>query len=451
MMTSATGARTILHVDLDAFYASVEQRDDPSLVGKPVIVGGHEKRGVVCAASYEVRKFGVRSAMSMVEALQLCPKAIVLPVRMSHYAAVSEEFFAILHRHSPLVEGLSLDEAFLDVTGEERLLGDGPTIGGSIKAAVRNELRLVASVGVAGCKLAAKIASDLKKPDGLVVVGPDETRAFLAPLPVSRLWGVGKVTEQSLAQRGLRTIGDIAATNDTLLAPWLGRDAAAHLAALARGEDTRGVEPDRAPVSMGHEDTFDHDLFDRARLGEHLLSQADRACARLRDHGLRAKTITVKVKYSGHERITRRATLPRATSDGRVVGAQAIELLAEVPDVERRGVRLTGVSLSGLERAVGARQLAFDEADVERGERLGATLDKISARFGRGSVQRAVHVGERDEGGLGKTLGSAGADPAAKAVSWCAWYDRTMCIGLVVAICRRPGPGWLSLRRAWRP
>jgi DNA polymerase-4 len=396
------GPPTILHVDLDAFYASVEQRDNPELRGKPVIVGGHEKRGVVCAASYEVRPFGVKSAMPMVEAMRLCPHAIVIPVRMARYAAVSEEFFGILHRHSPLVEGLSLDEAFLDVTGEERLLGDGQTIARSIKAAVQKELSLVASVGVAGCKLAAKIASDLRKPDGLVVVPPDGTREFLAPLPTWRLWGVGKVTEQHLLQRGIRTVGDIAATPPTMLASWLGRDAAAHLGALARGEDARHVEPDRAPVSMGHEDTFDHDLFDRTRLGEHLLSQADRACARLRDHGLRARTITVKVKYAQHERTTRRATLPRATSDGRVVGAWAVELLAEVPDVERRGVRLTGVSLSGLERAEATRQLTFDEPDVERGERLGTTLDEIRARFGTGMVKRAVHVDMGAEGGLGK-------------------------------------------------
>jgi DNA polymerase-4 len=391
-------ARTILHVDLDAFYASVEQRDEPSLRGRPVIVGGHARRGVVLAASYEARRFGVASAMPMARALPLCPQAVVRPPRMRHYAAVSEEFFAILHRYSPLVEALSLDEAFLDGTGEERLFGDGPAIAAEVKARVRAELQLVASVGVAPSKFVAKIASDVGKPDGLLVVPADGVRAFLHPLPVARLWGVGKVTEQALASLGLSTIGDVARRGAALLAGRLGAEAARRLVALAEGEDERPVVADRLPVSVGHEDTFDRDVYAREELFVHLLDQADRACARLRDHGLRARTVTVKVKYADHQRLTRRATLPRATTDGRVVADAARELLRAVPDVERRGVRLTGISLSGLEPGDQARQLTLDEPTRARGEALGAALDRISGKFGDGAVRRAVHLPGKGRG-----------------------------------------------------
>jgi DNA polymerase IV len=384
--------RTILHVDLDAFYASVEQRDDPSLAGRPVIVGGPSRRGVVCAASYEARPFGVRSAMPMGEALRLCPKAAVIAPRMGHYSAISSQFFGILHRYSPLVEGLSLDEAFLDVTGEERLYGDGPAIARRIKADVRDELRLVASVGVAPSKFVAKIASDIGKPDGLVTVADDGVQAFLHPLPVSRLWGVGKKTEEVLAKLSLRRIGDVSRVGREVLALKLGAETARHLFELAEGRDPRHVEPDRAAVSIGQEDTFEHDVHDREALGVEILAQADRACARMRDEGLRATVVTLKVKYADHQRTSRRATLAGATSDGRVVGPLAVKLLAGVPDIEDRGVRLTGVSLSGLQAKDGVRQLVLDEAQVQRGETLGATLDKINNKFGRSAVRRAVHL-----------------------------------------------------------
>jgi DNA polymerase-4 len=391
-------AQSILHVDLDAFYASVEQRDDPSLRGKPVIVGGSRTRGVVCAASYEARPFGVRSAMSMVEAVRLCPKAIVLPVRMSYYAEVSSQFFGVLRRYSPFVEGLSLDEAFLDVTGEERLLGDGPTIARRIKDDVRQELQLVASVGAAPSKFVAKIASDLGKPDGLVVVPDGGERAFLHPLPVSRLWGVGKVTEKTLAELSLKTIGDVARAGEPVLALKLGAQSARHLAQLADGIDPRRVEADRAPVSIGHEDTFERDLRRPDELKPHLLDQADRVCARLREQHLRARTITLKVKYADHQRVSRRVTLDRPTSDARIVAAEAVRLLAEVPDLERRGVRLTGVSMSALERrGASGGQLSLDEPRRERSEQLGEALDAIAHRFGRAAVKRAVHLDEPDD------------------------------------------------------
>ncbi len=394
--------RSILHVDLDAFYASVEQRDDPSLRGRPVIVGGHHRRGVVLAASYEVRPFGVRSAMPMVQALRLCPNAVVLSPRMERYAEASEGFFDILHRYSPLVEGLSLDEAFLDVSGEERLFGDAPAIARLIKDLVRAELNLVASVGVAPCKFVAKIASDVGKPDGLLVV--KEIEPFLHPLPVSRLWGVGGKTEQILSRLGLHTIGDVARAGEPVLRPSLGAQSSQHLVALSRGIDDREVIADRAPVSIGHEDTFDRDHRERGTLGDKLLDQADRVCARVRARRLRARTITVKVKYADHKRISRRITFARATADGRLVGETAVELLQQVPDIESRGVRLTGVSLSAFEPAEAPQQLELGERlasspqrddRLSRGDALGATLDKIHEKFGDAAIGRAVHLPRR--------------------------------------------------------
>ena len=424
--------RTVLHVDLDAFYASVEQRDDPRLRGRPVVVGGPSRRGVVCAASYEARPFGVRSAMPMGEALRLCPQAVVVAPRMRHYAAESARYFDVLHRYSPLVEGLSLDEAFLDVTGEERLFGDGATIARRVKDEVRAELGLVASVGVAPSKFVAKVASDLRKPDGLVVVGPGEEASFLAPLPVGRLWGVGRVTEAELTTLGLTTIGAVARAGAEVLRGRLGAVQAQHLAELAAGRDERAVVPDRAPVSIGHEDTFERDLRDRPTLEAHLLEQADRVCARLRRRGLACTVVTVKVKYADfnvprnpervpnlplrgpakpaplrrYNQITRRATLEAPTADGRVVGARVVELLRGIGDLERRGVRLTGLAASGLVERGGARQqLGFDEAERARGERLGDALDRIAAKFGTGALRRAVVLDQtlRDSGSVDDT------------------------------------------------
>jgi DNA polymerase IV len=380
----------ILHVDLDAFYASVEQLDDPSLRGRPVVVGGHERRGVVCAASYEARKFGVKSAMPMAVAMRLCPRAVVLPPRFPRYTELSRGFFAILRRHAPLVEGISLDEAFLDVSGTERLLGEPKVIARAIKDKVRGELGLIASVGVAPSKMAAKIASDLGKPDGLLTV--DDVAAFLAPLPIGRLWGVGEVTEKLFRELGIQKIGDVARIGEEILRPRLGADGARRLLDLAAGRDDRAVEPDRTPVSIGAEDTFDEDLRDLELLGEHLLAQGDRAAARLRGEGFRARVVVVKVKYGDHALVSRRVTLPRATTDARVIGRIAGRLLADVPGIAQRGVRLTGVSLSGLEQGDAPRQLGFDEPDVARGEDLGKALDKITAKFGDGVIRRAVHV-----------------------------------------------------------
>jgi DNA polymerase-4 len=390
---------TLLHVDLDAFFAAVEQRDDPSLRGKPVLVGGSARRGVVAACSYEARTFGIHSAMPMAIALRRCPQAIVVPHRMGRYAEVSRQFFAILGDFSPDVEGLSFDEAFLDVTGAERLLGDGPTIARAIKRRVAAELRLVASVGVAPQKLAAKIASDIDKPDGLRVVTAETLLAFLHPLPLTRLWGVGEATAALLHGVGLTTIGDVARYPEVALVGRLGPALGHHLAALARGEDRRVVEAHGAPVSIGHQETFEDDLDDARDLEVILLDQADRVAARLRHAGLRARAVVLTIKHDDFRQLTRRATLSAATSDGAVLARAALALLAKVTIEPRKGARarLCGVAATDLEPRDAPRQLGFDEAARARGERLGDALDKVAARFGDQLLRRAVHVGERDD------------------------------------------------------
>jgi len=367
---------TILHVDLDAFFAAVEQRDDPTLRGKPVLVGGSARRGVVAACSYESRVFGIHSAMPMAEALRRCPHAIVVRHSMDRYAEASRRFFEILGDFSPEVEGLSIDEAFLDVTGSERLLGDGLTIARAIKRRVRAELALVASVGVAPIKFAAKIASDIDKPDGLRVVAP------------------GEVTREVLASMGLTTIGDVARYPEPALVARLGPATGHHLAALARGEDSREVIPEHDAVSIGHQETFDDDHEDKGELSVILLDQADRVAHRLRVAGLRARAVVLIIKYDDFRQITRRTTLDSPTSDGGVLGRMAIELLAKVAIEPRKGgrVRLCGIAATQLEARDAPRQLGFDEAARARGERLGDTLDKLADKFGKHTLRRAIHL-----------------------------------------------------------
>jgi len=391
--------RTILHVDLDAFYASVEQRDDPSLRGKPVLVGGSVRRGVVASCSYEARTFGIKSAMPMAEAMRRCPHAIVVRHHMDRYADASQTFFQILGDFSPDVEGLSLDEAFLDCTGTERLLGDGASIARAIKQRVRDELSLVASVGVAPVKLAAKIASDIDKPDGLRVVTPEGLLAFLHPLPVGRLWGVGEKTREILASMGIATIGDVARYPVRALCGRLGANLGEHLAALARGEDARPVISEESASSVGHQETFDDDLDDKGEIAVILLDQADRVAARLRAADLRASVVVLILKYDDFRLITRRTTLPSASSDGGVLARTAIELLDKVPIEPRKGgrVRLCGISATDLESRDAPRQLGFDEAARARGERLGDAIDKVAAKFGKAAIRRAILVNRDDE------------------------------------------------------
>lgn len=387
--------RTIAHVDLDAFFAAVEQRDDPALRGKPVLVGGSSRRGVVAACSYEARRFGIRSAMPMAEALRRCPHAVVVPHRMERYAEASRGFFSILADFSPEVEGLSFDEAFLDLTGTERLLGPPLAVAQRIKARVREELSLVASVGVAPIKFAAKIASDIDKPDGLRIVTSSGLISFLHPLPISRLWGVGEVTAAELAKMALSTIGDVARYPERSLVARLGATTGKHLAALARGEDSRAVISDEACALVGHQETFEHDLDDRDDLAVILLHQADRVAARLRHAEQRATVVVLILKYDDFRSITRRVTLDAPTSDGSVIARAAIELLAKVPLEPERGkrARLCGVSATGLVERDAPRQLGFHEEERAKGERLGAALDRVASKFGKSvALRRAVHL-----------------------------------------------------------
>ncbi len=391
------GARTILHLDLDAFYASGEQLDDPALRGRPVIVGGPSRRGVVCAASYEARRFGVRSAMPTARARRLCPEGVFLPPRFDRYAALSERVFGIYREYTPLVEPLSLDEAFLDVTASRALHGSGAEIARAIKAEVRSSCGLAVSAGIAEVKLAAKIATDLGKPDGLVEVPPGGVAAFLAPLPVSRLWGVGHVTEEALRKIGIGTIGDLARTPEMALAAAVGASHARALRALAAGEDPRDVVPDEAAKSIGAEDTFGEDLRDRVAIERELLAQGARVGRRLRAAGLAGHVVTLKVKYSDFTAITRRVTLDRPTDDDRAIVDAARRLLDRV-DLSRP-VRLTGISVSGFADEAERGQLdlfggaAPPPPDEDRRRALNAAIDRIADRFGDGAVRPADLAG----------------------------------------------------------
>jgi len=381
---------------MDAFYASVEQRDDPALRGRPVIVGGSPRRGVVLAASYEVRPFGVRSAMPMARAVRLAPDAVVVPPRFDAYVAASERLHAILESVTPLVEPLSLDEAFLDVTGSRALFGEAPAVAASLRARVRDELGLPCSTGVAAVKFVAKIASDLAKPDGQRAVPAAETVAFLAALPAWRLWGVGPKMEARLAAMGLRTVGDIAARDRASLVEALGA-AGAHLAALARGEDDRAVVPDRDAKSVGAEDTFADDLAAPEALHPRILSQSLRVGRRLRRAGVAARAVVLKLKTRTFQLVTRRTTLDAPTDDGMALFRAARALLdryaAEGPFAP---MRLCGVSAQEL--AAPDAQLGLFGGARERSVRLNAALDAIHTRFGRAAVVPADLAGRAERG-----------------------------------------------------
>jgi DNA polymerase-4 len=383
--------RAILHVDMDAFYASVEQRDDPALRGRPVIVGGHARRGVVLAASYEVRPFGVRSAMPMARALTLAPDAVVVPPRHDAYADVSARVFEILGSVTPLVEPLSLDEAFLDVTASRALFGAPAEIARRLRARIADEVGLPASAGIAGVKLVAKIASDMAKPNGQLEVPPDGGAAFLAPLPVSRLWGVGPKSARALAAMGFEAVGDIARADPDALARKLGPSGRA-LWEQAIALDPRPVVPDRDAKSIGSEDTFDEDLSSAAALLPRVHAQALRVARRLRAAGLRARTVQLKLKRADFTLVTRRATLDEPTDDGQVLYRTAAALLAREP---ARPTRLTGVSAQNLVAAA-PPQLGLFAPPPTPAQALNRALDKIAERFGSSSVTTADVADDRD-------------------------------------------------------
>jgi DNA polymerase-4 len=379
----------ILHVDMDAFYASVEERDRPELVGQPVIVGGTPQgRGVVAAANYAVRRFGVHSAMPTSTALRLCPQAILIPPRLDYYAEVSEQIREIFNRYTPLVEPLSLDEAFLDVTGSEPLFGPSAEIGRQIKGAIRESVRLVASVGVAPNKFLAKIASDLEKPDGFVVVDPDGVQDFLDPLPVGRLWGVGRVTGRALEQLGVRTIGDVRRMPPEVLQQHFGKSGE-HLWQLARGIDERRVVPDREAKSISHETTFAVDIGDRDALRAWVVELAEQVGWRLRRHDLRGRTVQLKLRYADFHTITRSKTLPEPTNITAEIRRTAAELLESCLPGGRQRFRLLGVGVSGLEGRQAVQQSLFVDDEREKLTQLDQAADQIRARFGSSALHHA--------------------------------------------------------------
>jgi DNA polymerase-4 len=336
----------------------------------------------------------------MVEALRLCPQAIVVPHHFDRYRAASNAFFDILSSYSPLVESLSLDEAFIDVTASQKLFGDGRTIAQRIRREVRKNLDLVASVGVAPTKFIAKIASDIDKPDGLRVVTSDCVLEFLHPLPITRLWGVGRATRARLESMGLNTIGDVASYPESVLRARLGDTSGSHLSRLARGIDERDVDPEHSPVSIGHEETFERDKGSHEELEPYLLQQADRVASRLRQASLRTRSVVVKIKYADFRQITRSRKLVDATSDGLVIGRTAVDLASgvSISDHSKTSrVRLCGVSAAGLEDRQSPRQLTLAEDERKRGERLGDTLDDIQRRFGDASIGRASYQNRSDE------------------------------------------------------
>jgi DNA polymerase-4 len=389
--------KQIIHLDMDAFYPAVEVLDNPDLTGKPVIVGGSRERGVVSSASYEARKFGVHSAQPIATARRLCPDGTYLPVRMSRYKEVSDQVFEIFYRFTPLVEPLSIDEAFLDVTGSVRLLGQAEDVAIGIKQIVRKETGLTVSAGVAPSKFVAKIASDIDKPDGLTVVPPDKVREFLDPLPIQKMWGVGKVTQEALTRLGVRTFRDLSEMPVDVLEQRFGKYGV-KMHSLSMGIDERDVVTEHDVKSVGHEQTFLQDIIDLNLAKKELLSLANEVARRMRRKGVSGKTVTLKVKYNDFVQITRATTLPTLTDDGFEIYGTACHLLKKT-GVGKRPVRLLGISLSQLIFFGKEGQLhLFDEDDgSQKRKNLNIALDSLYERFGADSIRPGTLVTKKDE------------------------------------------------------
>jgi DNA polymerase IV len=383
-------ARTILHVDLDAFYAAVEVRENPALTGRPIVVGadprGGRGRGVVAAASYEARAFGIHSAMPISQAYRRCPTAVYLRPRGHLYAAVSERFMAILARYTDLVEPLSIDEAFLDVSGSRALFGDGGTIARRIKLEVRSEERITASIGVAPSKFLAKIASDLGKPDGLVIVPPDGVAAFLDPLPVQRLWGAGPRSLSGFQRLGATTIGAVARLPIERLIEVFGESSGRHFHDLACGRDPRAVVPDSQRKSIGRESTFSEDVHDRAVVEASLLALVEQVARRLRRHGLMGQTLHLKLRTADFTTVTRQEQLPAPADTTEALWPSAKRLLAKA-DQTRQAIRLVGVSVSIFESE---RQLGLFPNRDDRHRRVARAVDRLADKFGADVVTRGT-------------------------------------------------------------
>ncbi|MEV4719616.1 DNA polymerase IV [Micromonospora noduli] len=378
---------SILHADLDAFYASVEQRDDPRLRGRPVIVGG----GVVLAASYEAKARGVRSAMGGQQARRLCPDAIVVPPRMSAYTAASRAVFEIFRQTTPLVEGLSIDEAFLDVGGLRRLVGPPAEIAERLRREVRDRVHLPITVGVARTKFLAKVASGVAKPDGLLVVAPDAELAFLHPLPVERLWGVGPVTAAKLRERRIRTVGEVARLGEAALVSLLGAGAGRHLHALAHNRDPRAVQVGRRRGSMGAQHALSRSPHASTELDAILAGLVDRVSRRMRTAGRSGRTVVLRLRFGDYTRATRSHTVGKATADTTPLLAAARALLrAALPEIDRRGITLIGVSVGNLDDNPVQPELPFQP---DPGSHLDAAVDAVRDRFGSAALTRAILLG----------------------------------------------------------
>ncbi|HEX8344024.1 MAG TPA: DNA polymerase IV [Actinoplanes sp.] len=387
-----TGRATILHADLDAFYASVEQRDDPWLRGRPVIVGG----GVVLAASYEAKACGVRTAMGGRQARALCPRAIVVPPRMSAYTAASRAVFEVFRQTTPIVEGLSIDEAFLDVAGLHRIRGAPAEIAEGLRRDVHEQVGLRITVGVARTKFLAKVASGVAKPDGLLVVPPEGELAFLHPLPVERLWGVGPVTADKLRERGIRTVGQVARLGEAALVSMLGVASGRHLHALAHNHDPRPVQVGRRRRSMGAQSALGRSRRSPAEVDAVLAGLVDRVTKRMRGAGRVGRTVVLRLRFDDYTRATRSHTLPRATAHTQtLLGAARTLLTAAAPMIALRGITLVGVAIGNLDDD-GAVQLELP-FDAASGAELDTAVDAVRDRFGSSSVTRATLLG-RDLG-----------------------------------------------------
>jgi DNA polymerase-4 len=382
----------ILHADLDSFFASVEQRDDPRLLGRPVIVG----MGVVLAASYEAKAFGVRTAMGGAQALRLCPRAVVVRPRMEAYSAASKAVFELFDDTTPLVEGMSIDEAFLDVRGLRRIAGSSVEIAQRLRQRVREEVGLPITVGIARTKFLAKVASAVAKPDGLLVVPPEDELAFLHPLPVERLWGVGRVTAAKLHGRGLRTVGQVASLDEDVLVSMLGRAGGRHLHALAHNRDPRPVRTGRRRRSIGSQRALGRKPTATAEIDSSVIAIVDRVTRRLRKGRRLCRTVVLRLRFDDFTRVTRSSTMPRLTDQSAEVLATARTLLSEArPLIEARGITLVGISLTNLVDADRA-QLALP-LDTLPLSALDTALDQVRERYGSTAITRATLLG-RDPG-----------------------------------------------------
>ena len=388
--------RAILHIDMDAFYASIEQRDNPELVGKPVIIGGKVGRGVVSTASYEARKYGVRSAMPISEAVRRCPDGIYIPPNIPKYRAVSEQIMNIFHRYTPDVEAISLDEAFVDVTGSQKLFGSAEQIGRAIKQSIYEELQLTASVGLAYNKFLAKLASDLDKPDGFYIVMPEDLQEKIWPLSIRRMMGVGHKTADMLERMGVKTIGQLAVMDSGLLEHIFGK-AGVQMHELGNGIDARMVESVREAKSFGRETTFPTDISDQYTLETVLFTLADDVCHSLRSHHVKGRTVSIKIRYPDFKSITRAITLEQYTSSFEPVYNAAKQLM-EKHYTDGTPVRLIGVTVSNLKQEteiIEQQDLFADQKTVKKVDALNKVLDNLNDKYGSEIVHRARKINQK--------------------------------------------------------